>query len=696
MTVQAAGTIDRRTAWRSSVFWAAWLVLGHIAALQLVLQGSSQRFPHLRTWESLVAAPSLLPSVLLLAQAISVLVGLSRARATIAATFQTLRGWRGLFLLGAIFVLSATVAKNPVHYVQELVLSTALQLVMIGNALLLGLSLPGSVGSTPGALFAAEGEGRPSWARSALWAGALVALLGCLLLSVFAYQRHPHVPDELAYLIQAKMFAEGRLWLPLPPVTEGFVVDLMIFEPDRWYSTFAPGWPALLALGTLLGAAWLVNPILTAVNVLLIDIALRHWIDGRTSVLAALLYAVSPWTLFLGMSFMSHAFTLTCALAAVIAIGKMRAGGSLAWAALAGAGIGLVGITRPLDGLALSIPLGLWALIQRGRLHLVRAGLVTVLTAAVGSLVLVYNRALTGDAGTFPVMKFWDGAAGAGVNALGFGPNRGYGPNGLDPLAGHGPLDVVLNANLNLTQLNVDLFGWGIASLLPLLWLLVRGRVRRGDWLLLGFSVWVVAVQSLYYFSGGADFGARYWYLVAAPLYALSARGLQELASFLGGAERRIAAVVATLVVVAMVGFVPWRAADRYRGYRGMDASVRVFAESEEFGRSLVLIRGRRHPDYASAVLYNPTDLQADVPIYAWARTQETVNRLLWEYRDRPVWVIDGPTQTGGGFRLAAGPLSADELLAARGVTSAPALAPHPSIREARRTVPEFLPLRLP
>jgi hypothetical protein len=38
--------------------------------------------------------------------------------------------------------------------------------------------------------------------------------------------------------------------------------------------------------------------------------------------------------------------------------------------------------------------------------------------------------------------------------------------------------------------------------------------------------------------------------------------------------------------------------------------------------------------------------------------------RLIDAYDDRPIWLIDGPTVTGEGFRVADGPLSADALRA--------------------------------
>ena len=115
------------------------------------------------------------------------------------------------------------------------------------------------------------------------------------------------------------------------------------------------------------------------------------------------------------------------------------------------------------------------------------------------------------------------------------------------------------------------------------------------------------------------------------------------------------------LSLVALLTFFPWRAVDKYFHYRGMRPDIPDLARERGFGRSLVFIRGKRHPDYASAVAYNPTNLRADVPLYAWDAGQAAREEALRVYADRPVWFVDGPTRTGTSFRVAAGPLTADQ-----------------------------------
>jgi hypothetical protein len=70
-----------------------------------------------------------------------------------------------------------------------------------------------------------------------------------------------------------------------------------------------------------------------------------------------------------------------------------------------------------------------------------------------------------------------------------------------------------------------------------------------------------------------------------------------------------------------------------------------------------------KHPDFDSALVYNPIDLNADAPIYAWDRGYETRQALLRAYPDRAVWFVKGPSITQKGFEIASGPIPARDLL---------------------------------
>ena len=413
----------------------------------------------------------------------------------------------------------------------------------------------------------------------------------------------------------------------------------------------------MLAVGEFFGAPSLVNPLLSGLNVLLAYLLLLELYDRRTARLTLLLLALSPWHLFMAMNYMNHTFTFTAALIAGVGIARSRRGARVLWPLIGGAATGVVSLIRPLEGMIVAVLLGLWALApRRGHWDLVPAIAFSIGTLAVGGLVFPYNAALTGSPSVFPIMQYTDSHYGVGTNALGFGPNRGLGWGGLDPLPGHGPLDVLVNANLNGTAVNQELLGWATGSLLPLAVMLFLLRWRRGDRLMLAMIVGVIGTHTFYWFSGGPDFGARYWYLILLPCLALAASAIVEIDHATPGGRRAVLGAL-VLCLSALVTFVPWRATDKYYHYRGMHPDIRELARSHDFGTSIVLVRGNRHPDYHSAATYNPLDLRAAQPIYAWDCDSTTRAAVLAAYPGRPVWYVDGPTLTGNGFVVTAGPL---------------------------------------
>ncbi len=672
------------------LFWSMLLIVGQAASLALVQAGNLVGYQHyglgaggIRVWAAIAV---------LAVQASFVVVGLRDV-------WSAIRDWlrrelsplsRGLLVV-AIVICSATVSKSPAFYVSELGAATVIQLIAIGNVVAIARSTSaGPAAAWLRGLFGPLGDGAPArhGDRFALVC-ALWVFVAASFLALFAYQRHPHVPDEVVYLLHARYFAEGMVTMPLPRAPLAFNVDIMHYGDTRWWSPVPPGWPFVLAIGVKLGAPWLVNPVLGALNVWLAHAVLRSMYEQRVARLATVFLATSPWFVFMSMNFMTHQLTLCLALAGALAVARLRAdregGGpvrasTMGWLLAGGVAIGVASLVRPLEGLAIAVLLGVWSLPPRwwGYLTspsrypaLAPSALLAAGTAASGALTLPYNRVITGDPGYFPIMAYIDKHYARGSNDMGFGANRGLGWTGLDPFPGHGPLDVIVNANLNITTTNVELLGWMTGSLLAAFLLFALRRARRPDWWHAGVIIFIAGIHSFYWFSGGPDFGARYWYLMVVSCIALVARGVVEVGNRVPvrdaspaareEAQGRVIAGALALTVAAVLTFFPWRAVDKYYHYRNMHPDVRTLARAHGFGRSLVLVRGRRHPDYASATAYNPLDLEADAPLYAWDATPEARAQALRAYPDRPVYFLDGPTITGNGYRVAAGPLTAEE-----------------------------------
>jgi hypothetical protein len=592
---------------------------------------------------------------------------------------QTIRAWlannfKSWQLLGVslIFILtSATVSRDLGVYAPEIIFAAFIQLVNLTTIVLMVWALPDETLVSLQRIFervlgpAKDGEesGRVDGfvVLAAIWVGVLAAGF-----SWFIYESHPHIEDEVIYLYHARYFVNGALTVPAPPVPEAFSFYMIPYRAERWFSIFPPGWPAMLALGVFFGAPWLVNPVLASLNVLLSYLTLCHIYSRGAARLAVMLLCLSPWFVFMGMNFMAHTFTLTCALLALLAV--LRAGKTARshWALIAGCSVGTLSLIRPLDALVMGGLLGCWAVFGKCRLKLSSVGAFALGAVAVGAFVLPYNYQITGSPTDFPLMNYYEKYFGPNTNSLGFGPERGLNWP-IDPFPGHSVWDAVINANLNTFSINIELFGWVTGSLIMVGLFLFSGALGSSDYFMLAIVVVLAGALSLYWFSGGPDFGARYWYLMVVPLVALTVRGMQFLESTferLAGCpsqSTRVTTAVLSLSMLALVNFFPWRAIDKYHHYLGMRPDIRYLQREHDFGKSVVLIRGNVHPDYQSAWVYNPLDPYADEPIYAWDQSPKVRAQVLRAYPDRPVWIVNGPTITGRGYEVLAGPLSAQD-----------------------------------
>ncbi len=202
--------------------------------------------------------------------------------------------------------------------------------------------------------------------------------LALLILLVPTLYVHATLPapvsnDEVSYLRQAEIFADGHLSEPLPaqPLVAFSQRQRQMHEdPQRGvrYSKYPPGTAAALLPGVLVG--WPALPVALAgvIDLLLMwRLALRLRLPRPRQ--AALLLAVSPFFLLVQSSFQSEVFTLPAALAGYLALLHCRdaadARRAALWGGVVGACCGLIFLCRPLTGVVAAVAFGFGMLLQR-------------------------------------------------------------------------------------------------------------------------------------------------------------------------------------------------------------------------------------------------------------------------------------------------------------------------------------------
>lgn len=435
-----------------------------------------------------------------------------------------------------------------------------------------------------------------------LYLVALCALMLYAIVAIAIFSRRPLLIDEVVQLWQAQRFAEGRLWIPAPTHGEFFSFLHLVDVGERVYSQFPPGGPFMLWLGLMAGAPWLVGPVCGALSILLFARVARaaepaasdRWLLGAT-----LLFALTPFGVFMFGSHMNHVTALFWLLVAVASlVTLLRAGpasdsiassehaapdrASLLPALALGFGLGAAATIRPLDAFAFALPAAVWLVVRARRspqrwLENAIAGV----GVAVPFMAMMYvNAQTTGHPLKFGYEVLWGTSHGLGFHAAPWG----------EP---HTPLRGLALASLYQWRLQSYLFETPFPSLiLPVASLWCTRRLIALDRYLIASSALVI-VSYLLYWHDGFYLGPRFVVPLLPALVLWTARlplfVREQVASL--HLRRGITAMLAFGVVGALVFNLPVRIASYRAGLTSMRVDYARAAEQSAVRNALVFVR---------------------------------------------------------------------------------------------------------
>jgi hypothetical protein len=416
------------------------------------------------------------------------------------------------------------------------------------------------------------------WRTVTALAVLLTTLSACAMLNAFA--GNPHLIDEVAQLFQSRVFAAGQIAAPPPAPPESFLIAQTLITDAGWISQYPPGQSVFLAVGMVLGAEWLVNPVLGGIGALLVFALARGLYGSRVGLAAAFLWAASSWVLFMSATYMNHVGATTLALGAWALLWAPKRAGRLQLAA-AGLLLAATAATRPLDGVAATLPVAVWLIARR---RVAPVGWLVVGTVPVALVWGYLNWRLVGSPITLGYTAHYGSEVGLGFHTDPWG--RPY-----TPFIAAGNLAAALR------RLHIYFYEWPVPALLPLALWGVMGR--QWSWRDLVVAVGVIAGPSLYFFYWHSGFypGPRFYY-IAAPFIAVAfARGCHATWRWARRLPRdRFRADVALVVAAALVlvwgwvGLLP----QRWDAYREQLPSMKLHPERElaeaRVDRALVIV----------------------------------------------------------------------------------------------------------
>ncbi len=395
----------------------------------------------------------------------------------------------------------------------------------------------------------------------------------------------PLLIDEIIQTFQGRTFSAGLLWRRQPSWPEFSSSMHLIDWGGKLYGQFPAGGPALSALGTMVGAEWIVGPLAGALSVLLFGwLARRIAPTPGTSLGATLLFAFAPFALFMSGSHMSHVTVLTAIIAAALALSIVMDSDNprpLA-ALLCGMSLGAAATIRPVDAVAFALPAGAWYLLRTIRnprrwIDLVAAGIGILLPLA---LLCWVNYRTTGSPLRFGYDVMW-----GDTKFFGFGTMPGGDT--------HTPVKGLELINLYLLRLETYLFETPVPSLIPALaglWLIDRTTAYERY---LNLSVLLFLLLYSAYWHDGFFLGPRLVYPLVPVLALWTARSFTAVRARWG--QRlgwRVMVWSGALSCVAAFGVaVPSRVRQYHRGLLTMRWDPDSAAAQAGVHKALVLVR---------------------------------------------------------------------------------------------------------
>jgi len=207
--------------------------------------------------------------------------------------------------------------------------------------------------------------------------------------------------DEHAYMIQARMLARGRLWMPAYPPNVTPFFDALGMIVDRVYAPmYFPGTALAMVPFVWLGMAFWVMPVVTAsIAAGLLFRVFAELFDPVRGVLAVLLLASLHTFRGSAILLLAESPFIAAELLLLWAWLCFRRRPLKRWAILIGAAAGYAGITRPLDAVCFALPVGvamLWQLRASVQMIASRVAIVLLGSSPFIALLLVQNFGVTG------------------------------------------------------------------------------------------------------------------------------------------------------------------------------------------------------------------------------------------------------------------------------------------------------------
>lgn len=379
----------------------------------------------------------------------------------------------------------------------------------------------------------------------------------------------PHIPDSAVYYKQAILLAQGSLSFPRPELSplELFVPNGAVPTPTGYTFHYSHFWPALLSVALKLHVAPALNPLLSALSVILVYLVAERLYDSRSGMIAAILSALSPFVIIMSGDFMTHTATYFLVVASIfLTLSHLNKPG---W--LVGISCGLTWgyalAMRPLSVGTIAAACAVYAAFKSEKSALVRLSVAPILgPAVIAPLYFIDNWVITGKPLISPYTAF-HGVSVAPRNLV-------FGCNWIESTLGFLP-QILFAPPLGLLVLAL--------AAVPL----VIERSRK-EVFLCSILPLVVVAHCFYNSHGIHGYGPRFLFESLFAIFISAGRGAVLLWDRASNAVRALL-IPASLIIIAYNTSVLVKVLPSYRNYNGINSDLASEIQKLKNQRAVVL-----------------------------------------------------------------------------------------------------------
>ena len=448
------------------------------------------------------------------------------------------------------------------------------------------------------------------------------------IISFFFYNHIPQGDAVVAY-IQAKIFANGHLWVT-PPRYPEFFLNSMVIHNGKYFSMVQHGHSLLLAGFTALHIPYLLSPILGTATIIIFFFLLRNCFDEDTAKTGILFLVLSPTFLFISSSYLNQNSSIFFIMLSLLFLSLALKHNKNLYSFLSGVFLGLAFFSRTtmiafLPGFAFVF--FLTGSKKKNVLAFFIMGFVPAF-----AIQFIDNFIYTGNVFRFGYSLHPD----SNLHSIGFGLGKGEPTFGIN---GHTPLKALINFFYDVFAFSLHLYGWPLFSLsfIPVAFV----KWKKNIWDIFSIAVIISAVIffSFYWFHGVSPMGPKYYFEIIPLLVVLTIRGLKKF---------NARSLVTILFIFDILIYIP-SGLKIFRGAWGTNNHCYNEAKKQELHNAIVFIHDlkgtneyertiNRH-NYLSVAFRNAPFIKRGDIIYA--KDLEKKNFLLInQFRERKVFIF--------------------------------------------------------